>query len=226
MAHSQIDPAILYWGTPVALISTQNEDGTANIGPMSSAFWLGDRCMLGLTADSKTTTNMLRTNQCVVNLASDDMAPAVNVLARTTGTEVVPEGKLRRGYRYEKDKFGVSQLTPQASELVSPPRIQECPVQMEAEMMGQYEVLGGAILVIEVKVLRTYVLDELRLQGHSNRVNPDAWKPMIMSFQHLYGLRGGRLEDSRLAAIEEELYRIPKPDGQKVAEAGPMAQTG
>jgi flavin reductase (DIM6/NTAB) family NADH-FMN oxidoreductase RutF len=39
--HVTIEPAILYFGTPVVLISTQNEDGTANLAPMSSAWWLG-----------------------------------------------------------------------------------------------------------------------------------------------------------------------------------------
>jgi hypothetical protein len=29
-----IDPAILYWGTPVVLVSTVNEDGAPNLAPM------------------------------------------------------------------------------------------------------------------------------------------------------------------------------------------------
>lgn len=58
--HVTIDPAILCFGTPVVLISTQNEDGTANLAPMSSAWWLGWRCMLGLQTASKTPQNMIR----------------------------------------------------------------------------------------------------------------------------------------------------------------------
>ena len=50
-----IEPAILYFGTPVVLISTLNDDGTSNLAPMSSAFWLGWRCILGLDASSKNT---------------------------------------------------------------------------------------------------------------------------------------------------------------------------
>jgi len=45
-----INPAIFYWGTPVVLISTENLDGSFNLAPMSSAWWLGNRCMLGLGA--------------------------------------------------------------------------------------------------------------------------------------------------------------------------------
>ena len=41
-----------------------------------------------------------------------------------------------------------------------------------------------------------------------NRIDPDRWRPLLMSFQELYGL-GGRLRESRLASIPEDLYRGP-----------------
>ncbi|KAF2230872.1 hypothetical protein EV356DRAFT_453078 [Viridothelium virens] len=215
MSHSVISPAIYYWGTPVVLISTTNEDGTPNIGPISSAFWLGNRCMLGLASGSQTSINLRRTKQCVLNLASDNMIPHVNALARTTGISDVPPLRVQMGYRHVKDKFGVAKLTPQESEVVEPPRIKECPVQMEAEMMGEHEMMGnlpghlrGFTHAIEVQVLRTYVVDELRMAGHANRVDPDKWRPLIMSFQHFYGLRNVE-EKSTLANIEEEMYRLP-----------------
>lgn len=40
------------------------------------------------------------------------MISNVNALARTTGTEEVPDIKVQLGYRYEKDEFGISGLTP------------------------------------------------------------------------------------------------------------------
>lgn len=49
--------------------------------------------------------NMLRSKECVLNLASVDNVEAVNRLARTTGTNPVPEVKVRRGYRYVHEKF-------------------------------------------------------------------------------------------------------------------------
>lgn len=219
-SHSVIFPAILYWGTPVVLITTTNSDGTPNIGPMSSAFWLGNRCMLGLASSSQTTVNLLRTRQCVLNLASDDMIGPVNALARTTGTPDPPAFKTSLGYRFVKDKFGVAGLHPSPSSLVSPPRIQECQVQMEAEMVGTHEMMAdlaselkGFTLAVEVRVLRTHVLDWLRLEGHENRVDPDRWRPLIMSFQQLYGL-GDRKEESALAGIEEESYRALVEEGK------------
>lgn len=126
MSHSIISPAILYWGTPVVLVSSENEDGSENICAISSAFWLGHRCILGFGAESKTPINILRTGQCVVNLPDDSMAHHVNLLADTTGTENVSDSKKDRGYRYVKDKWTCAELTPQNSDLVRPRRILEC----------------------------------------------------------------------------------------------------
>src|SRR6201993_5138148 len=105
--HIQSNPSILYFGTPVVLISTKNENNTDNLAPMSSIFWLGWRCVIGLAAASKTTQNLMRNRQCVLNLPSVHEAPAVDRLAKTTGSNPVPEGKLQKGYRYEEDKFGI-----------------------------------------------------------------------------------------------------------------------
>ena len=57
--HQTIEPAILYFGTPVVLVSTLNEDGSPNLAPMSSAWWLGWRAVLGFGASSKTPQNMV-----------------------------------------------------------------------------------------------------------------------------------------------------------------------
>src|SRR5579863_4759056 len=110
--HVVGEPSILYLGTPVVLISTENEDGSANLGPMSSAWWLGWRCMLGLSASSKTTENLIRTGECVLNLPSVNEVGAVDRLARLTGSNPVPAGKIARGYRYEGRKFETAGLTP------------------------------------------------------------------------------------------------------------------
>jgi flavin reductase (DIM6/NTAB) family NADH-FMN oxidoreductase RutF len=58
--HQIIDPGVLYFATPVVLISSLNEDDSPNLAPMSSAWWLGRRCLLGLGARSKTPQNIIR----------------------------------------------------------------------------------------------------------------------------------------------------------------------
>ena len=212
--HSVINPAVLFWGTPVVLVTTENEDGTPSISPMSSAWWFAHRCVLGQLAMSQVTQNMLRTKKCVLNLPSQDLAPNVNLLSRTTGTNPVPAFKASMGYTYVKDKFAHAKLTPQKSDLVGPPRIRECPVQMEAEVVDWHEMMPdspdkkGLMLSIEVKILRVHVLDELRLEGHENRIDTEKWNPLFMMFSQYYGRSEKKeLEESDLAKISEESYR-------------------
>ncbi len=222
--HVVSEPAILYLGTPVVLISTVNEDGSYNLAPMSSAFWLGWRGILGLAAQSKTPQNMRRTGQCVLNLPSADLAAAVNRLALTTGTDPVPPGKLPRGYRYEKDKFGISGLTPVRAQTVAAPRVLECPVQLEAVVEASHGVaedddkLRGRVVTFEVRIQRVHIEESILLHGGPNRIDPDKWRPLIMSFQKFYGLGEGELHDSKLGRIPEKMYRSPDVDRAK-AEA-------
>jgi flavin reductase (DIM6/NTAB) family NADH-FMN oxidoreductase RutF len=217
MMHVTSEPAILYLGTPVVLISTTNADGSYNLAPMSSAFWLGWRCMLGLASASKTTENMKRTGECVLNLPSVEMVAAVDRLARTTGSNPVPEGKIRRGYRFERDKFGIAALTPVASETVWPPRVQECHVQLEATVEAVHGVadddaqLRGRVNCFEVRIQRVHVEQSIVAAGERNRIDPDKWRPLIMSFQKFYGL-GPEVHASTLAQIPEAMYRSPDVD--------------
>jgi flavin reductase (DIM6/NTAB) family NADH-FMN oxidoreductase RutF len=59
-----IEPKIPYFGTPVALISSLNEDDTTNLAPMSSFWALGWTLMLGLLDETKTAENLARHPEC------------------------------------------------------------------------------------------------------------------------------------------------------------------
>lgn len=88
--------------------------------------------MLGLDAESKTTQNILRTGECVLNLPDESMAGYVNKLADATGSNPVSQSKLSRNYSYVKDKWARSGLSPSKSDLVSPDCVAECPVQVNS----------------------------------------------------------------------------------------------
>jgi flavin reductase (DIM6/NTAB) family NADH-FMN oxidoreductase RutF len=198
--HRTIEPTILYFGTPVALISTLNEDGTPNLAPMSSAWWLGWSCMLGLGSMGKTSDNLIRTRECVINLPSEQQVTHVDQLALTTGKNPVPEKKLSWGYRYEPDKFGVGDLSPMPSLAVKPPRIRECPVQMEG-VVHEWRPFGKNVSAnaFEVHIVRLHVEESL-LVGDPARphIDPQKWRPLIMSFCRFFGM-GDEVHPSRLA---------------------------
>jgi flavin reductase (DIM6/NTAB) family NADH-FMN oxidoreductase RutF len=212
VSHTIIDPAVLYFGTPVVLVSSTNPDGSTNLAPMSSAWWLGKSCMLGFGARSHTPANILRTGECVLNLPSVHQVAAVDRLARTTGSDPVPPHKQAMGYRHVRDKFGAARLTMMESDTVTPPRVKECPVHLEAVLEGTHalaqsdEQRRGNLIAIEVRIVRVHVDPAIRMTGHGNRIDPRKWRPLIMNFCEFFGL-GDVVHHSTLAQIPESAYR-------------------
>lgn len=210
LTHREVSPAIHYWGTPVVLISTRNADGSVNVSPMSSAWWLGWSCMLGLDASSHTVTNLKRERQCVLNLASENEVDVVNALALTTGAATVPLHKRLLGYRFEPNKLGVAGLETLPSLAVVVPRIANCPVHLEAEVVslrpfaGSDPRMGIPACAVEVRILKAHV-DERLLCG-PDRIDPDRWRPLLMSFRELFALGGRAGASSRLATGPESAY--------------------
>ena len=218
--HKTIEPTILYFGTPVALISSLNEDGSPNIAPMSSAWWLGWSCMLGLGAMGKTSDNLIRTRECIINLPSQEQVTHVDRLALTTGKDPVPEKKQAWGYRYEADKFGIAGLTPQISVAVAPPRIKECPVQMEG-IVHDVRPFGKNVNAncFEVHIVKLHVAEELLLG--ERHIDPVKWRPLIMSFCRFFGV-GEEVHPSRLA--ESNFMKMVTGTAQPARENEPAAR--
>jgi flavin reductase (DIM6/NTAB) family NADH-FMN oxidoreductase RutF len=200
--HQTIEPKILYFGTPVVLISTLNEDGSANLAPMSSAWWLDQSCMLGMGSRSKTVENLLRERECVLNLPSADLVGAVDRLALTTGKNPIPGYKINKGFQYVSDKFTHAGFTQVPSDIVRPPRVFECAVQLEA-MVEKFHPFGDPddfSMAIEARIVRVH-LDEAILNSEKrHHIDADKWNPLIMSFCEFYGL-SKNLHPSRLAKV-------------------------
>ena len=213
--HKRSEPEILYFGTPVVLISTCNEDGTYNIAPISSVFWLGWRCVIGISAFSKTTENIRRNGSCVINLPSVNEVSAVNRLALTTGSYPVPPGKKLKGYQYVQDKFSLAGLHAVPSETIPAPRILGMSrfrwkqILEAIHGIGENdEMIRGNIVTIEFRILRVHLEESILFDGSDHRVDPDKWKPLIMSFQKFYST-GAQVLPSKLAEIPEILYHSP-----------------
>lgn len=221
--HKTIEPTILYFGTPVAIISTLNPDGSPNLAPMSSAWWLGWSCMLGLGQMGQTSDNLIRTRECVINLPSEDLVTHVDQLALTTGKDPVPEKKRQWGYRYEQDKFGIAGLTAMESETVAPPRVRECPVQMEG-VVHDYRPFGKNVSAnaFEVHITRLHVEEELLMNNQAGarpHIDPVRWRPLIMSFCRFFGM-GGEVHPSRLAESDFMKFVMQGTGAQAAQRAG------
>ena len=142
---------------PIALVSTMDAKGAANLAPFSFFCGVGsapptvlfcpalrsaDSFEQGLPADTRKDTlrNVEETGEFVVNVVSEAIAAAANAAS----AEVLPE----------VDEFVLSGLTPVPSEAVRPPRVAESPAQMECKLLQiiytGHKPASGVIVLGEV----------------------------------------------------------------------------
>lgn len=146
---------------PIALVSTVDRTGVANLAPFSFFNAVGSNpptvlfCPVvrapgpGKDMRKDTLRNVEETGEFVVNIVSDAIAPAANI----TASEVPPE----------VDEFQLSGLTPIASEAVRPPRVAESPAQMECKLLQVFYTShepGGGVIVLG-QVLRFHLRADL-----------------------------------------------------------------
>lgn len=147
---------------PIALVSTVDADGNANLAPFSFFAGVGAAppTLLFCTAlrpagtdqagqRKDTLRNVEQTREFVINIVSESIAAQANISA----AEVAPE----------VDEFKLSGLTPLASEAVKPPRVAESPAQMECRLMqviytGNQPASGVVVLG---EVLRFHIREDL-----------------------------------------------------------------
>ena len=171
-----MEPTILHFGTPVALLSTVDPDGTPDLAPVASAWWLGWTCMLGLGQMRQATANLIRTRECVINLPSASLVSQVDRLARST-------------------KFDEAGLTPVASERVGPPRVEECLVQMEG-IVHEWRRFGdsGNGYAVEVHVVKLHVREGLLVGcgGRFFNLGGDGYVSRLADSKFMTMMAGGR----------------------------------
>ncbi len=192
-----IKPSVLYFGTPVVLVSTLNPDKTTNISPISSAWALDNRVILGLSKYSQAFSNLQRHPELVINVPDANLWEQIESIASTTGKNPVPEYKAKLGYRFEEDKFSLAGLSPLSSECILPNRIENCPLQLEANMINYQQFSNveedGQLnaCIIETRVIKVHAHKNIIIPN-SNNIDTLKWKPLFYIFRH-YFTTGNRL---------------------------------
>jgi len=188
----RISPEVLYFGTPVAVISSLNIDGSTNLAAMSSFWALADRFVIGIGGSGQTGANLVRSGECVLNFPSPREWQHVERLGHTTGRSELSDYHRQAGIVHAKDKFAISGFTPLASEMVAPLRAAECPFQIEARVVAHHGAQGEADFhIFELRKLIVHAHPDV-LQTGRGRIDLDAWSPLFYLFRHYFG-KGGWL---------------------------------
>jgi flavin reductase (DIM6/NTAB) family NADH-FMN oxidoreductase RutF len=157
---------------PIGWISTISEDGINNLAPFSYFNAVGDdpphvmfSTVHSNNSNKDTLNNVLATKQFVVNMVTEDLAEQMN---RTS--QPIPANE---------SEFELAGLTPIGSSLVLPPRVKECKITMECEMVHHYQLenskAGGATIVIG-KIVLFHVDESVLLDNY--KINLETYKPI------------------------------------------------
>ncbi|MFK0372229.1 flavin reductase family protein [Enterobacter sichuanensis] len=195
MKTQQVDFASLYFGTPVAIISSQNPDGSTNLSPISSWWILDQNIVFGLGTDGKCYENIKNNTGIVLNIPDSRLWPNIEALANKTGKASPPEWKKKMGYVFEQDKFSCGNFNKVKAETVNTLRIKECPIQIEATVCGISPLAGsrGSLASIDAPITCVHISETLLIHtGKGLKFNVEKWQPLYYLFRHYFSL-GARL---------------------------------
>jgi flavin reductase (DIM6/NTAB) family NADH-FMN oxidoreductase RutF len=142
--------------------------------------------VIGLGSEGQTAYNLRTRPGLVISLPTPAQWPAVERLAPLTGRNPVPSTK-PQGCRFEPDKFAAAGLTSEPSHLVRPPRVAQCPIQLEARAERMQPDVFDGFVIVEAVVHKVHADSRIVVPG-TDHIDPAAWSPLIYNFRHYFGL--------------------------------------
>lgn len=134
--------------TPVVLLTTVSADGKANIITLA---WVGVACSdplilsAGIRPPRHSHHLLQESGEAVVNVPTADILRQTDQCGMVSGRDA--------------DKFAAYGLTPIAADLVKPPLIAECPVNLETKVTTVHSLGTHDLFLLEV--VRTHVDESL-----------------------------------------------------------------
>lgn len=178
--YKTINKESLYYGSQVILMVTKNpETKQTNITPISSSWTLNKSIVLGLGLNQQGYINLKAGSNLTLNLADASIWKNIEKIAKTTGNNQMPSWKKRKNYQFCSNKFVLGKFTPIQTQGESIPRIAECPIQIEANVIDIFERTDYAIIECESKQI--FVKDSLL--GENEKIKVDQWRPLIYKFR-------------------------------------------
>ena len=144
---------------PIGWISSQSSAGLLNLAPYSffNAFNYTPP-LIGFSSIGykDTVRNIEQTGEFVWNLVTRDLAEAMNLSCAAVAPEV--------------NEFELAGLTPQASSLVKPPRVADCPVAFECKLSQLIRLRGANGVEVDSwlvlgEVIGVHIAENLLIDG-------------------------------------------------------------
>ena len=144
---------------PIGWISSQSSEGLLNLAPYSffNAFNYTPP-LIGFSSIGykDTVRNIEETGEFVWNLVTRDLAEAMNLSCAAVAPEV--------------NEFELAGLTPQASSLVKPPRVADCPVAFECKLSQLIRLRGANGVEVDSwlvlgEVIGVHIAENLLIDG-------------------------------------------------------------
>jgi len=177
---------------PIGWVSTISENGVPNLAPFSFFNVVGEdppHVMFSTVrpgnSNKDTLNNVLTTKQFVVNMATEDLAEAVNNSSATLPPDV--------------NEFDYAGVTQAPCSKVKAPRVLESPISFECELVHHYSLEdhkhGGATIMIG-RVVMFHIDESVMLDNY--KINPEIYRPIA------------RLAGSNYAKLGE-IFSIKRP---------------
>ncbi|MFL9835995.1 flavin reductase family protein [Flavobacterium sp. ST-75] len=177
---------------PIGWVSTISENGVPNLAPFSFFNVVGEdppHVMFSTVrpgnSNKDTLNNVLTTKQFVVNMATEDLAEAVNNSSATLPPDV--------------NEFDYAGVTQAHCSKVKAPRVLESPISFECELVHHYSLEdhkhGGATIMIG-RVVMFHIDESVMLDNY--KINQEIYRPIA------------RLAGSNYAKLGE-IFSIKRP---------------
>ncbi|WP_052123201.1 flavin reductase family protein [Flavobacterium beibuense] len=177
---------------PIGWVSTISENGVPNLAPFSFFNVVGEdppHVMFSTVrpgdSNKDTLNNVLTTKQFVVNMATEDLAEAVNNSSASLPPDI--------------NEFDYAGVTQAPCSKVKAPRVLESPISFECELVHHYSLEGhkhGGATIMIGRVVMFHIDESVLLDNY--KINPETYRPIA------------RLAGSNYAKLGE-IFSIKRP---------------
>ncbi len=148
MIKKRVEYQKMYYGFPVILIAYYDWKNEPNVTTISSSFSLGDMIVLGFGKNSYAVTQIKKGKDFTVNVPDSLMMKEIDICGSYSGAKT--------------NKFEISNLSYEKSEIINAPIIQNCPISLECTPVEVIENdLFKSYTTIFAKVKGRFVSEDL-----------------------------------------------------------------